>query len=118
VRSVRVAASILLLVALVIGTAKTSAQFAGYPSSGPCTPSALSRAMTGDLRVSDVANLGCEGPWAFLWATVGPSAHAVSVTEVLHYDPVERRWRLVSRSTFCHPTILPPYVYRQGCFSN
>jgi len=41
-----------------------------------------------------------------------------TVLEVLHYDPVERRWRLVSRSTFCHPTILPAYVYRQGCFSN
>jgi hypothetical protein len=65
-----------------------------------------------------VQQFGCEGRFAYLWATVGTNeADAIGVTEVLTFAP-SQRWKLVSRAKYCHPTLMPEFIYKLGCFSN
>ena len=85
----------------------------------PCTTATLGQAFEGQFHLASIQNYGCEGPWAFVWATVGTGEEAIGVTEVLALRlRRSARWALVSRATDCKATILPSVVYRQGCFSN
>jgi len=117
-RSLRLVLS-LVVVALLVGAASAASVtrttfFAPAQCSGP----SLSAALSGSLRVSDVASYGCEDGWAYLWATVGNGEEAVGVTEVLHFSEAVDAWRVSSRLKVCKPGVMPTYIYRQGCFSN
>jgi hypothetical protein len=105
-------------VGVAIASDRASSTSASYPSNAPCTGAALSSALSGPLRVQSVQNYGCEGQWAFLWATVGPVAHEIGVTELLRYSDRNARWSAVPRGRYCTPAVLPTYVYRLACFSN
>lgn len=70
------------------------------------------------MRLTAVQKYGCEGQWAFVWATVGTGIHAIGVTEVLNFNASVGHWRQVSRLNDCKASILPSVVYYQGCFSN
>jgi hypothetical protein len=108
----------LVLAALVVVSFRTTSSSAGAPPQAPCTTSALGGAFTGQFHLASIQSYGCEGTWAFVWATVGTGEQAIGVTEVLSYNFANARWALVSRATDCKATILPSVVYRQGCFSN
>lgn len=114
----RLAFAILVLAVLVIASTRTTSSASSVPPQAPCNTESLSRAFTGDLQFSSFQNYGCEGDWAFAWATVGSGEQAIGVTEVLQYSPTTQRWSLVSRQTDCKPTILPTDIYKLGCFSN
>jgi hypothetical protein len=118
VRLIRVAGCLALVAGLAVASGRASTTSAGYPSAAPCTAAALSSAFPGPLTVRSVQNYGCEGQWAFLWATIGPVAHEIGVTELLRYSDRNARWSAVSRGRYCTPTVLPTYVYRLACFSN
>jgi hypothetical protein len=116
---VRWLGALLIAAALVGAAAHVSATSAPSPSAAPCTSSALSEAVHGAFTVLSVQNFGCEGRFAYLWATVGTNeADAIGVTEVLEYSTLRDRWSLVSRERWCHPGLMAEVVYRQGCFSN
>ena len=108
------ALAVIGLVALSFRTTSTSTS-AAPPV--PCTTSTLGRAF-GALKLESIQNFGCEGQWAFVWATVGTGVHAIGVTEVLSFNVARARWSIVSRATDCKASILPSVIYRQGCFSN
>jgi hypothetical protein len=114
----RLVLSLLLLVALVVAVVRPKCSEAPLSVQAPCNATSLSAPFTGPLRVSSVQNYGCEGPWAFLWATIGSGQTAVGVTEVLKFDETSQEWRVASRQKVCAVTILPHDVYQQGCFSN
>jgi len=119
VRILRVALALLIAATLVAAATHVSATSTGSPSAAPCTSSALGGAVNGAFRVLSVQSFGCEGDFAYLWATVGTDeADAIGVTEVLAYTTVTERWALVSREKWCHPGLMPEFIYRQGCFSN
>ena len=110
----------LLVIALSLAASGASSTSSGSPAAAPCTAGALGLSMRyGALPVMSVQNYGCEGNWAFIWATIGHNiAHAIGVTEVLKFDTHRRQWILVKRAKYCHANMLPSVVYRQGCFSN
>lgn len=87
-------------------------------SSAACTPDELARAFTGPLRLQTIDSFGCSGDWAYVWATVGSGYQEIGVTEVLRHNPVQGAWFFVSRQRYCHPGLLPDFIYRKGCFSN
>jgi hypothetical protein len=115
---VRLAAAVVVLVALVVLSFRTTSSSTSAATPVPCTTSALGRAFGGQLRLSSIQNFGCEGEWAYVWATVGTGAHAIGVTEVLAFHTTSQRWRFVSRSLDCKASILPSVIYHRGCFSN
>ncbi len=102
--------------AVLSSHATVSASPAG--SSGACTPDALSRAFTGPFRLQSIDSFGCSGAWAYVWATVGSGPQEIGVTEVLRHDVASESWRFVSRQQYCHPGLIPDFIYRKGCFSN
>jgi hypothetical protein len=108
----------LVLIALVVLSFRTTSNSASVAPPVPCTTSALGRAFEGQFHLASIQNFGCEGAWAYVWATVGTGVQAIGVTEVLAYGASSGRWSLVSRSVDCKASILPSVVYRQGCFSN
>jgi hypothetical protein len=114
----RHAAAALVLVALVVLSFRTTSSSASAVPPVPCTTASLGQAFDGQFHLSSIQNYGCEGSWAFVWATVGTGEQAIGVTEVLSYSPSAQRWAIVSRATDCKASILPSVVYRQGCFSN
>jgi hypothetical protein len=119
VKIFRVVAALLVLVALAVAASRVSQRTVVGPESTSCTPHSLSGAANGSFHVMSVDNFGCAGDFAFLWATVGTNeTDAIGVTEVLRFSPTTERWAFVSRQKYCHPTLLPYEVYRQGCFSN
>lgn len=117
-KSLRLVLATLVLVALVVASTRTSSSASSVPPQAPCNTDALSLAFTGNLQLSSFQNYGCEGDWAFAWATVGSGEQAIGVTEVLEYSPAAHSWSLVSRATDCKPSILPTDIYKLGCFSN
>ena len=117
-KSFRLIVAVLVLAALVALSFRATSSSASAPAQVPCTTSALGRAFDGQFHLSSIQNYGCEGDWAFTWATVGTGEQAIGVTEVLSYNPTTQQWTLVSRSVDCKASILPTIVYRQGCFSN
>lgn len=117
-RSVRLVLSFAVVALLVTAASGARESRAPQYRAGECSGPSLSAAFTGALLVSDVASYACEDDWAYLWATVGSGAHAVGVTEVLHFDVTRDVWRVSSRLKVCSPRVLPTLIYRQGCFSN
>ena len=117
-RKIRLVASALLLVALVVASIHTTATATQPPFAIPCSTSSLAVAFAGPLVLDSIDHFGCEGSWAFTGATIGTEPHQVGVTEVLHFSAVTSRWDFASRATVCKPEVLPPDVYRLGCFSN
>jgi hypothetical protein len=117
-KSFRLVVAVLVPAALVVLSFRTTSISASAVPQVPCTTTALGEAFGGQFHLSSIQNYGCEGDWAFVWATVGTGEHAIGVTEVLAYNSTTQRWAFVSRSVDCKATILPSIVYRQGCFSN
>lgn len=117
-RWVRTAASLALLAAVGVVAAHSSCHERGFPVSTPCSASALSAPYHGPLKVVSVASFGCEGRFAYLWATVGKGAEEIGVTEVLAYDEATGAWKNASRLTYCVHHRLPAYVQYWGCNSN
>ena len=115
---IRLVASLLLLAAMLIGAARVSATSSPAMVIVPCDASALAAPFTGSMRFDSFDNFGCQGAWAYVWATVGLAPHEIGVTEVLRFDESAGAWRIMSRLTYCKPHVLPSVVYRQGCFSN
>jgi hypothetical protein len=118
VKLTRLVLAVLVVAALVVLSLQTTSSFATAEPPVPCTTSALGQAFDGQFHLDSIQNYGCEGSWAYVWATVGKGFAAIGVTEVLAYNAASARWSLVSRATDCKPSILPSVIYRQGCFSN
>ena len=114
----RLVIAVLVLVALVVLSLRTTSSAASANPPVPCTTAALGQAFDGEFHLSSIQNYGCEGEWAYAWATVGTGQEAIGVTEVLAYNESSAKWALVSRATDCKATILPSVIYHQGCFSN
>src|SRR5580692_3532435 len=117
-KSSRLAVAVLVLAALVVLSLRTTSNAVSAEVPVPCTTTALVAAFHGQFHHASIQNYGCEGEWAYVWATVGTGEDAIGVTEVLAYDAKSARWALVSRVTDCKATILPSVIYHQGCFSN
>ena len=98
--------------------ANASATAESAPSAASCTAASVSAPVQHLAPTSGVAAYGCEGSWAYLWATIMAGPMRVSVTELMHFDVVANAWRFASRATYCHPGDLPDVVYRRACFSN
>lgn len=110
--------SVLIAAALCVCVARPHETSVTAPLQTPCSVQSLSAAFTGPEFITQVAAYACEDGWAYMWATIGNGAHAIGVTEVLHFDVAEQRWKLSLRATVCSPKVLPHYIYEQGCFSN
>jgi hypothetical protein len=117
-KSVRRVVAAVVLVFLVVLSFRTTSSAASAGPPVPCTTASLGQAFDGQFHLSSIQNYGCEGSWAFVWATVGTGEEAIGVTEVLAFSTSAQRWSIVSRATDCKASILPDVVYRQGCFSN
>lgn len=114
----RVVLSAVVAAGLAVGAAAARASQAPAPSAAPCTASAIGAAFTGPLTLGSIQRFGCEGGWAFAWATVGSGPTAIGVTEVLQYVTTSEAWAFANRATVCVAGYLPDEVYRLGCFSN
>ena len=114
----RLVIAVLVVIALGALSFRTTSMSVSAPAPIPCTTSTLGQAFGGELHLSSIQNYGCEGAWAYVWATVGTGEHAIGVTEVLSYSVTRGRWSIVSRLADCKASILPHVIYRQGCFSN
>jgi hypothetical protein len=114
----RLVLAVLVLAALVVLSLQTTSSSVSAGAPVPCTTSSLGQAFDGQFHLASIQMYGCEGQWAYVWATVGTGEEAIGVTEVLAYNTTRARWALVSRAADCKASILPSVVYRQGCFSN
>ena len=90
----------------------------GAPLAANCSASALTASLTNLAASHPVAAFGCDGPWAYLWATVSVGPNQIGVTELMHYDAVRATWLAASRATYCKPGALPAAIYQGACFSN
>ena len=70
-KNVRLAAAALVVVALVVLSFRTTSSSANPAPPVPCTTAALGQAFEGQFHLASIQNYGCEGEWAFVWATVG-----------------------------------------------
>jgi hypothetical protein len=114
----RLVIAIVLLVALVVASLHTTSSSQPAQAAAPCTSSALGGAFAGHFNLTSMQKYGCEGEWAYAWATVGTGEQAIGVTQVMHFEQSSQKWVFVSRERDCKASILPSIVYRQGCFSN
>jgi hypothetical protein len=114
----RLVVAALVIIALVVVSFRSTSTSTTAPPPVPCTTATLGRAFSGQVHLSSIQNFGCEGVWAYVWATVGTGEHAIGVTEVLNYSIPRARWSIVSRLADCKASVLPHVIYRQGCFSN
>jgi hypothetical protein len=117
-RWLKIAAGLALVIGLGFAAAHATCRQRAFPLSLPCNASALSAPYHGPLKVVSVASFGCEGRFAYLWATVGKGAEEIGVTEVLAYDESIGVWENASRLTYCVHHRLPAYVRYWGCNSN
>ncbi len=117
-RALRIFSSFVVVAALVIGVQLVRETTTPIEPTTICAPTPLSSPFHGAERVTGVASYGCEGGWAYLWATIGSGPEAVGVTEVLRANASMTRWVIASRLKVCKPGVMPNYIYRQGCFSN
>jgi len=109
---------VLLLMGLVVSASEARCQRSTMPESTPCYSGALAGAFHGPLALTHLDNYGCEGPWAFAWATIGSGAHAVGVSEVLYFDARSSHWRFAQRAAVCGNATLPARIDSLGCHSN
>ncbi len=108
--------SLLVIAGLAWAASAPSASSSPAPSGASCSAASVSAHLT-HLVPRGVVAYGCEGDWAYLWATVGVGqAPPVGVTELMHYE--NGGWFAASRATYCQPGRLPDVVYRRACFSN
>lgn len=107
-----------LIAGLIASAGEASCQRSTMPESTPCYPAALAGAFHGPLALTQLVNYGCEGTWAFAWATIGSGTHAVGVTEVLFFDPRSSHWRFAQRAAVCGDATLPARIDALGCHSN
>jgi hypothetical protein len=114
----RLVVALVLLVALVVASFHTTSSSRPSPVAVPCTSSALATAFSGQFKLTSIQQYGCEGEWAYAWATVGTGEHAIGVTQVMHFVQASQKWVFVSRERDCKASILPSVIYRLGCFSN
>jgi hypothetical protein len=117
-KNLRLVLCAVVIAALAVLSFRTTSSSATVTAQVPCDTTALGQGFEGQFHLSSIQNYGCEGEWAFVWATVGTGVHAIGVTEVLAFKTVTQRWSIVSRAVDCKASILPNVVYRQGCFSN
>jgi hypothetical protein len=113
----RLAVVALVIAALLALSFRTTSHSESAAPAIPCTTSALGGAFQHPTLAS-IQNFGCEGHWAYVWATVGRGFGEIGVTEVLTYNLTAHHWRIVSRLADCKASILPSVIYHQGCFSN
>ena len=106
----RVVASVVVVAALAWVASRASATVTSGPVAAPCSAASVSAHLTHLAPRGGVVAYGCEGSWAYVWATVSAGPTEVSVTELMRYS--NEGWRAVSRATFCHPDVLPSNVYR------
>ena len=114
----RLVLAVLVLAALAVLSFRTSSTSTMATAPIPCTTSALGEGFSTSMHLTSFQNFGCEGTWAYAWATIGTGEHAIGVTEVLSFNSKRNQWSIVSRLTYCKASILPSVIYRQGCFSN
>jgi hypothetical protein len=115
VKWARVAGGVVLLAILAFGVSQTNCVARAAAPIIPCTATAISSAYR---DVDSVQSFGCEGQFAYLWATVGHGEGEIGVTEVAHYDLDTSSWRNASRLRYCVHQRLPSYVQFWGCNSN
>jgi hypothetical protein len=114
----RLIAATVLFVALVVASFHSTSTSTSATVPAPCSVAALAEGFTGQLTLTSMQRYGCEGEWAYAWATVGTGQQAIGVTQVLHFEVASQRWVIASRERECKASILPSIVYRLGCFSN
>lgn len=114
----RVVTALAVAVGLGWTVARATATSASAPSAASCSAAALSAPVTHLASTGGVNAYGCEGSWAYLWATIVVGPNRIGVTELMRFDSSARAWRFASRAKFCHPGVLPSIVYRRACFSN
>ena len=114
----RILVAVALGVGLVGAVTPSHCSRGAMPISTPCEAGSLSSAFRGPLALVRVDNYGCQGLWAFAWATIGHGNQQVGVTEVLHFDRAASRWRFASRGVVCVGSTLPARINRLGCHSN
>ncbi|HUY43098.1 MAG TPA: hypothetical protein VMU98_04970 [Acidimicrobiales bacterium] len=110
--------AVLLLAGLVVSASAVSCHRSTMPESTPCFPAALARAFHGPLALTRLDSYGCQGSWAYAWATIGSGARAVGVTEVLFFDSRTSHWRFAQRAAVCGNATLPERIDSLGCHSN
>ncbi len=109
-----------LAVAIGLGwtVARATATSESAPSSASCSAAALSAPVSHLASTGGVNAYGCEGSWAYLWATITVGPNRIGVTELMRFDSSTSTWHFASRARYCHPSVLPTVVYRRACFSN
>ncbi len=112
-KALRLAGAVVIAGSLLLFSARATATASPTPTGSPCTASALTSHLS---HVTSVQGYGCEGGWAYLWATLSVASNQVSVTELM--SDASGTWRAVSRATYCQAGLLPDVVYRRACFSN
>ncbi len=100
----------------LVARATTTSSFA--PSAASCSAAALSAPVQHLATTGGINAYGCEGSWAYLWATIMVGPNRIGVTELMRFDTGANAWRFASRATYCHPGALPSVIYRRACFSN
>ena len=112
-KALKLLSALVLVAGLALVATRATATASNGPSAAPCTSAALTSHLT---HVDSVQGYGCEGEWAYLWATVGVGVSEISVTELMSYSA--GAWLAASRATYCHAGMLPDVVYHRACFSN
>jgi hypothetical protein len=113
VKALRLLGALAIVAGLVLASSRATASSSEGPSGAPCTSATLTAQLS---NVDSVQAFGCEGTWAYLWATVGTGVAQVSVTELMTY--AGGTWNAASRSAYCHAGLLPDLIYHRACFSN
>ncbi len=98
-------------IGVILGTPNTETD-----AQAACNPAGLTKSWSGAFHVISVGNYGCEGNWAYVWATIGDSQHSVSVTELEQFQPLG--WLMVNRATYCKDSAVPKKIRTLGCNSN
>ena len=112
-KALKLVSALFLVGGLVLVATRATATSGEGPSGAPCSSATLTAHLT---NVDAVEAFGCEGTWAYLWATLGVGTNQVSVTELMSF--AAGAWSAASRATYCHAGMLPDLVYRKACFSN
>lgn len=106
---------VVVVAALAYGVSQVNCTARAAAPVIPCNASAISSAYR---EVDSVQSFGCEGQYAYLWATVGHGEGEIGVTEVARYNLDTSSWRNASRLRYCFHHRLPTYVEFWGCNSN
>ena len=109
-----------LAVAIGLGwtVTRATATSESAPSAAACSAAALSAPVTHLASTGGVNAYGCEGSWAYLWATIMVGPNRIGVTELMRFDSSTQSWRFASRLKYCRAGALPTDIYRRACFSN